>query len=83
MSASLYYQPVKGTHLSIGAPSSFMGALTRAFGERQPDWRFTEGDLLTLRGLMAGLDSEDQREAIQTIIEAIERHSEVRVWAEY
>lgn len=82
MSATIYYQPVKGKALSIGAPSSFTSALDRAFG-RSPDRILNEYDVPTLRGIAAGFDSEDQRAAIDELIEAIQKHAAVRLWAEY
>lgn len=81
MSANLYWQPVKGKDLNVGAPSSFMAALERAVGA-QP-WHLNEGHVHILKGLAAGLDSTDQREAVETLIAGISRHSEVRVWPEY
>ena len=82
MSATLYYQPVSGTRLKIGAPSSFMEALTRAFGCRQP-WVLTDMDYLTLGGLAAGLESEDQVAAVSELQEEVMKGHDIRVWAEY
>lgn len=83
--ASIYYQPVKGKHLSIGAPSSFLEALREALDMRggHGELRLTGGDYHRLRGLRAGLTSTDQKEAIDELCEAIEKHDEVRLWAEY
>lgn len=82
MSATLYYQAVAGTRLNIGAPSSFMDAMTRAFGASQP-WALTFGDYNTLRGLAAGLESTDQAVAIAELQEEVGKGHEIRVWAEY
>lgn len=81
MSASIYYQPVKGTHLGIGAPSSFIAAMTRAFGNAP--WTLTDRDYHTLKGLAAGLESDDQRAAVEELAGAAVKHGELRVWAEY
>jgi len=75
------YQPVKGTALKIGAPSSFLEALERAFG--QGYWTFCDRDYHMLSGLAAGLESLDQRAAIHEIAEMVMKHGEIRVWAEY
>ncbi len=81
MSANLYWSPIrKGTDLPVNAPSSFMAALEDAMGHEGP-WTLMVSDIPVLRGLAAGLAHE--REAIQSIIAAIERHSQIRVWAEY
>ena len=81
MSATVVYQPIKGKALDVGAPSSFVGALERAFGQRP--WTLTDRDYYTLQGLAAGLDSIDQREAVEELAEAVRQHGEIRVWAEY
>lgn len=81
MSASIYYQAVKGKNLSVGAKSSFLAAIERAFGG--VPCVLSEHDVLKLQGLAAAFDSEDQRAAVQELIEAIEKHASVRVWAEY
>jgi hypothetical protein len=81
VSASIYYQPVKGKHLSIGAPSSFIAAMTRAFGNYP--WTLTDRDYHKLLGLAAGLDSDDQRAAVEELAEAAMASGEIRVWAEY
>ena len=82
MSASIYYQPVKGKLLPIGAPSSWMGAMRRAFG-CDPPWTITDHDYHVLHGLAAGLSSTDQQNACNELAEAAMQHGEIRVWAEY
>lgn len=81
MSATVMYQPVKGKSLDIGAPSSFLSALERAFGNRP--WTLSGGDYHTLMGLAAGLGSDDQRAACEQLAKAVQDHGEIRVWAEY
>ena len=81
MSATIMYQPVKGVALSVGAPSAFLVALTRAFGE-QP-WTLTACDAARLDGLAAGLASDDQRRAAAELAEMALKYDEIRVWAEY
>ena len=84
MSATLYFQPVKGKALRIGAPSSFMSALDRAFKYSQP-WTIeaSSHDIAILEGLRAGLDDLEQRAAINELLKALEDHTDIRVWAEY
>lgn len=81
MSAAVMYQPVKGKRLDIGAPSSFLTALERAFGPGY--WTLTDRDYHTLKGLAAGLDSDDERAACNELAEAVMECGEIRVWAEY
>lgn len=82
MGATIYYQPVKGKALSIGAPSAFLGVLTRAFGGDGARI-LTERDVPKLEGLAAAIEAEDQRAAIMELIDALHHHEEVRVWPEY
>ena len=81
MSASIYYQPVSGTHLNIGAPSSFIKAMSQLFGN--PPWTITDRDYNVLQGLAAGLESNDQKEAVAELMQAAYKHGEIRVWAEH
>ena len=81
MSATIYYQPIKGKSLSIGGPSSFIAAMERALG-CPPPWELCEGDYDVLRGLAAGLVGEASR-AIETLLDEIEKYGDVRVWLQY
>ena len=81
MSASIYFQPVKGKHLSIGAPSSFLAMFERAFGERP--WTLMPYDMPKLEGMKAGTDQTEFQQALDVLLDAIAHHDEVRVWAEY
>ena len=81
MSASIYYQPVKGICLQMGAKSSFMEAMRRAFGPEP--WSLGERDYHTLVGMATGLSDEDHRAAADSLANAINEFSEIRVWAEY
>lgn len=84
MSATIYYQPLKGKALAIGAPSSFLEALREAIGEGgYGEFRLTSDHCHTLKGLRAGLTSMDQKHAIDELIEAVSKHDEVRLWPEY
>ena len=81
MSANLYWSPIrKGKDLPVNAPSSFMDALGRALGSSGP-WTILSSDAPILRGLAAGLQHE--REAIEAILDALDQHEQIKVWAEY
>lgn len=82
MSATIYFQPVRGKALDIGAPSSFLTALREAF-HSDGEIRLSSGDYHTLAGLRSGLTSTDQKKAIDVLMEAVYSHDEVRVWPEY
>ena len=73
---------MKGKSLDIGATSSFLTTLREAF-HCDGEIRLSAGDYFILVGLKAGLSSTDQKEAIDKLIQAVETHDEVRVWAEY
>lgn len=77
MGASIYWRPVKpGKSLSVGGRSAFVEALKL----HQPI-RMTAADIPFLRGLAAG--NADFANAVDEIIEAIEKHDEIEVYAEY
>ena len=81
MSANLYWSPVrKGKDIPVNAPSSFIEAMEAAMGSGQP-WTIMESDMPVLRGLSAGLKHE--RDAINAILEAVEKHGQIKVWAEW
>lgn len=82
MGASIYYQPVNGTHLSMGAPSSFMDLLRRVTSSQGP-WELDGHWTSQLLGASKATEDEAHRAALEEIIEAIEKHGTVRVWAEY
>ena len=81
MSATIKWQPVEGKSLSIGAPSSFMEALERHFGNRP--WVFSDHQHGEMRAFGAGLDDKEMREAMELLAEAAYEHGEIRVWPEY
>lgn len=75
MGASIMWSPVKpGRSLDVGGRSSFISAL-------ELPRRLTESDVGFLRGLGAGND--DFRGACGELIEAIQKHGEIEVYAEY
>ncbi len=82
VSASLSWEPVqRKTHpLAIGAPSAFREALTEA----GIDQGMSAADLPALRGIRAGAGREsDWREAVDSLIEGIEKYGEIVLRVEY
>ena len=75
MGASSYWRiPGRGKALDVGGRSSFVAAL-------ELPRIFTEADIGFLRGL--GVGSDDFRSACGEIIEAINKHGVIDVYAEY
>lgn len=76
MGASIYWRPTnRGRNLSVGAWSSFLDALRKAFGELPV--KLSEKDLPTLRG-MAAVDGEFGR-----LVALIEENGEIEIYAEW
>ena len=82
MSATILYQPVKGTCLKMGGPSSFLELLRRLTSSPGP-WELDGHWTSRLRGAAAATEDREHRAALEELIEAIEKHVEIRVWAEY
>ena len=81
MSVGIYYQPESGAILlPVGAPSSWLAAMERAF-ECGPPWLLTQEDHPVLLGLAAGFDAEDQRQACKTLALQVRQHP-IRVWVD-
>jgi hypothetical protein len=81
VSANLYWQPIKGRDLNVHAPSSFIEALGRA-GFDLP-CNLSGADVPMLRGLAAGMSDDNSRKAVERLIDAIEQHETISLWAEY
>ncbi len=78
MGANILYTATKrGTDLTCSAPSSFIESMNKAFGHFPCD--LDESDISTLKGMAscAGIETYDE------IIEALEKHKEIRVFAVY
>lgn len=82
MSATIYYQAVKGKSLHIGGPSGFLELLRRVFGEGRP-WTFTDCDAAKLETAANATDQTEYRDALLELSEAVCKHGEIRVWPEY
>ena len=75
MSANIYWRPVKpGKDVPVGTPSAFIKALGLPRTFTSSDYNFLDG----IRRAR-----EDWADAIQEILDAIEKHHEVEVYAEY
>lgn len=77
MGASLYWQAVKGRSLDAPAPSRFVSIVLSG----SSDMIFDGEDYDYLRRIAAA--DETLRPAVEEIIEAVEKHGIVRVWADY
>lgn len=83
MSASIYWRPVNSGHrLSIGAPSSFIDSLERAFGSRPPI-TLTEIDIPKLEGMAAATEYKEFREAYGRLAYALREEDEIEIFAVY
>ena len=79
MGVAFYWAPVKpGEYLPVGARSNFRTALVELFGEFPI--RLTADSVPMLMGLRAGLG---EAESIDALVDAIQRHGEIDVRAEW
>ena len=82
MSAAIYFQPIKGTRLVIGAPSGFLDLLRRVLHSDGP--HEVDGHWVSkLEGAAAATDQLEYRVALEEIIEAVNKYGSVRIWPEY
>ena len=81
MSASIYAEPVerKKDYIPIGAPSSFMDALDKVFGERLPCLQ--ESDVPKLRVIFV-LGNYDTK-ALEILTRLITDHGAIQLSAKY
>ena len=79
MSANIYWRTVKkGKDLNIATPQNFMEMFKGAFSIPAV---LMEDDIDMLNGMRIG--SENYKEPLAEIIEAIKKHGEVEIYAEY
>lgn len=87
MSANIYWEPAEknANDLPVGGKEAFMDALENAgFSDiRHGGQVFTEEDLPTLRGMQAVFGEVNVNNPYWHLINAIEKHGSVRVWAQY
>lgn len=82
MSASVYYQPVKGTRLSLGGPSGFLDLLER-LGFYRGNCLIQDVDHTKLIAAAAATENTEYRGALEELAEQAYRHGCVKLWAEY
>ena len=82
MSAAICWERVKEDHesLYVLAPSSFIESMERA-GLRLP-CEIGDGAVPVLTG-MAAMHRNDGKNPYEEMIELIEKHGTIRIWAEY
>ena len=81
MSASICWRPGQyGKSLGVWAPSRFISMLEEAFG--QLPVKLDASDKPLLNGMRIALE-ERERNAIEELIEAIDKHTEIEVMAHY
>jgi hypothetical protein len=83
MGATIFYRQVKpqdNTSLGVDAPSSFIEAMEKAFGDKP--WRLTEEDVQVLKGMAAVYDGYSEH-PFKDLIKAVERLGVVEVWPEW
>lgn len=83
MSASIRWAPIRPDHrsLGVGAPQAFMGAL----GEVGIDLpcELTREHLNTLKAMAAAVGRGVDENPYRDLVELIEKHDIIRIWAEY
>jgi hypothetical protein len=81
MGASIYWQPLRGTHLSVGLRSRFIAMMNEAFGNYP--WNLTAGHAGELSAMAIGAEDEGIKAALRTLAEAVQQHEQITVWPEY
>lgn len=87
MSGTIYFRIVKARerHLDVGASSSFVSAMTNAFGSSP--WRVDGSCVEVLRGMAAVFGEDSRRNPYLALINHITREDgetqELEVWPEY
>lgn len=87
MGASIYFRPTSDKRLikDVGSPSSFIEAMTAAFGE--PPWRLSGSDISKLQGMAAVCGTtpfnNDKSNPFSELAERVDTHDEIEVWPEW
>lgn len=84
MSANIYWRPTSsnGKCLDVGAPSSFMESLSRAFHYDLPMTLNTESEAVKLEGMAAASQGEFAK-AYQQLADAIRYEGSIEVHARW
>lgn len=83
MGASFYWQAEKGTHLPVGARSSFKEAFERLFGNMPVTLHPKDLTALQSASLVWGATNANDDNPFSKLCDALDKHESVRVWAEY
>lgn len=86
MSANIYWEPSgrQAKDIPTGAPQSLITAIANAgLGDINAGITLDESDLPTLKGMWAVHGRVNVENPYWHIIEAIEKHGSIRVWAVY
>ena len=81
MGATIYWQPLRGKALNIGARSRFVAMMTDAFGNYP--WNLTAGSASRLRDMRLGSEDVSIKAALETLADVVEQHEQITVWPEY
>lgn len=80
------YLPQTNKTIDVGAPSSFLDKMVRAF-HTAPPWQLSEVDLPVLRGLEAGFGEKGRdnpfSEIIKRMVDDDGHIAEIEVWPTY
>lgn len=85
MSANIYWEPANrpAVDVPVSAPQAFMRTLEH-LGWQKHDDILTEEDLPALRALAEVQPyAEEKRNPYTMLVQAIEKHGRIRVWAVY
>lgn len=79
MSANIYYKTLrKGKSLEVGSPSSFIMMFEGAFSLPAV---LAKDNIELLNGMRIG--SNDHKQTLEKIIDAINQHGEIEIYAEF
>lgn len=86
MSASVCWEPIPTHYKTIptGAPQSLITAIANAgLGDVNSGITLNESDLPVLKGMWAAHSGVNRDNPYWYLVEAIEKHGSIRVWAVY
>ena len=80
MGASIVWQPIESSSLGVNTPSHFIEVMERAFGKLP--LTLDIGSIPILQGIVAAQDDYGAK-PFSDLIDAIQKHENIRVWAEW
>lgn len=81
MGANLYWQPIKGRSITVGARSTFIETFGRVFGSMPYTLKQSDREQLYTAAAVWAFRGDDN--PFQQLYDALESHEEISVWAEY